>query len=124
MNNELRAVWERYVRSWKVASLAEKHEIYATCLAPDCVYKDPLIEARGWDELTRYMTSFHQQIPGAHFVTQEFLSHHGRSVARWQMLSGDGAPLGEGISYAEYDEQQRLVTMTGFFEQPASPEQV
>ena len=122
MNNELKAVWERYVGSWKTASVAEKRRIYETCLAPGCVYTDPLTQARGWDELTQYMASFQQQIPGGHFVTQEFLSHHGRSVARWQMLSGDGAPLGEGISYAEYDEQQRLVSMTGFFETPGSPQ--
>jgi hypothetical protein len=121
MNNELRAVWERYVGSWKVAPPAEKREIFATCLAPACVYTDPLTQARGWDELAQYMASFQQQIPGGHFVTQEFFSHHGRSAARWKMLSGDGAPLGEGISYAEYDEQQRLVAMTGFFETPESP---
>lgn len=123
MNNELRAVWERYVGSWKARSAAEKHKIYATCLAPACVYTDPLTQARGWDELTQYMVSFHEQVPGAHFVTQEFFSHHGRSVARWKMLSGEGAPLGEGISYAEYDEQQRLVAMTGFFDSPGSPAQ-
>lgn len=120
MNNELRAVWERYVASWKVASLAEKREIYPTCLAPDCVYADPLIEARGWHELEQYMVSFHQQIPGGHFVTEQFFAHRGRSVARWTMLSGEGLPLGEGISYAEYDDQQRLVVMTGFFETPGS----
>lgn len=121
MNNELRAVWERYVGSWKVTSPAEKRRIYASCLAPACVYTDPLTQARGWDELDQYMASFHQQIPGGHFVTEQFFAHHGRSVARWKMVNGDGLPLGEGISYAEYDEQQRLVAMTGFFETPGSP---
>ena len=121
MNNELRAVWERYVRSWKVASQAEKRELYATCLATTCVYTDPLTEARGWDELGQYMTRFHAQIPGAYFVTEQFFAHHGRSVARWKMLDENALQLGEGISYAEYDEQQRLVTMTGFFEPPGSP---
>jgi SnoaL-like domain len=123
MNHELREVWERYVGSWRVASVAEKRAIFPTCLAPACVYSDPLTEARGWDELAAYMAGFHEQIPGGHFVTEQFLTHQGRSVARWKMLSGDGAPLGEGISYAEYDEQQRLVRMTGFFEPPEASEQ-
>ena len=122
MKNELRAVWERYVASWKVTSPAEKREIYATCLAPSCVYTDPLTQTRGWDELDQYMASFHQQLPGGHFVTEQFLAHHGRSVARWKMLSGEGLPVGEGLSYAEYDDQQRLVAMTGFFETPGSPQ--
>lgn len=121
MNNELRDVWERYVGSWKVSSVAEKREIFPTCLSPACVYTDPLTKARGWDELTAYMVGFHEQIPGAHFVTEQFLSHDRRSVARWKMLSGDGTAIGEGISYAEYDAEQRLVTMTGFFEPPGSP---
>jgi hypothetical protein len=123
MNDELRDVWERYVRSWQVANIAEKREIYPTCLDQACVYTDPLTQAKGWDELLAYMISFHEQIPGGHFVTEQFYSHHHRSVARWKMLRGDGTPLGEGISYAEYDEQKRLVTMTGFFEPPGAPQQ-
>ncbi len=118
MNNALREVWERYVGSWKVASAAEKRAIFSTCLAADCVYTDPLTQAKGWDELTAYMAAFHAQLPGGHFVTQEFFAHHGRSAARWKMVGGDGTALGEGISYAEYDAQNRLVTMTGFFEPP------
>jgi len=120
MDNELKAVWERYVSSWEVASLAERRQVFGTCLAPACVYTDPLTQARGWDELDLYMASFQQQVPGGHFVTEQFFAHHGRSAARWKMLSGEGLPLGEGISYAEYDEQHRLVSMTGFFEPPGS----
>jgi len=122
MNDELKDVWERYVRSWQVASIAEKRAIFSTCLAPACLYTDPLTQARGWDELAAYMAGFHEQIPGGHFATKQFFAHHLRSVARWIMLSGDGAPLGEGISYAEYDVHHRLVTMTGFFEPPGAPE--
>lgn len=122
MKDELRQVWERYVRSWQVASLAEKRELYATCLAPACVYTDPLTRVTGWEQLAAYMLNFHEQVPGGHFVTQEFLAHHGRSVARWKMMSGAGAELGEGISYAEYDPQHFLVSMTGFFQLPASAE--
>ena len=122
MKDELSDVWERYVRSWKVASAAEKREIFPTCLSRHCVYTDPLTQAKGWDELLAYMTGFHEQIPGGHFVTEQFFAHHQRSAARWKMLTGAGATVGEGISYAEYDEQQRLVSMTGFFEPPGSPQ--
>jgi hypothetical protein len=124
MNNGLRDVWERYVGSWKADSPAEKHEIFQTCLSTSCVYRDPLTQAKGWDELAAYMAGFHEQIPGGHFVTEQFFAHHGRSVARWKMLNGAGIPMGDGISYAEYDEQQRLVSVTGFFEPPRSPEPV
>ena len=121
MNDDLRDVWERYVRSWKVAAVAEKREMFRSCLAPACVYTDPLTQAKGWDELAAYMVGFHEQIPGGHFVTEQFLAYDRRSVARWKMLNGAGAAVSEGISYAEYDERHRLVTMTGFFETPGGP---
>jgi len=117
--NKPRAVWERYVESWKVTSVAEKRRIYETCLAPSCVYTDPLTVATGWDELSNYMLDFHRQVPGAHFVTEYFLAHHERSIARWRMVRGDGRSLGEGTSYGEYDRDGKLLAMTGFFETPS-----
>jgi hypothetical protein len=118
MDQHRQAVWERYVSSWKVAPAAEKHAIFATCLAADCVYTDPLVQAKGWAELTQYMHDFHQQIPGGYSVTERFLEHHQRSIAYWKMLNAESIALSEGVSYAEYDAHGRVLTMTGFFETP------
>ncbi len=52
-------------------------------------------------------------------MTTYFLEHHGRSIARWNMVDGEGAVLGDGISYGEYGDDGKLVAMTGFFEPPA-----
>ncbi|MEO8899900.1 MAG: nuclear transport factor 2 family protein [Polyangiaceae bacterium] len=116
MNTDQRAVWERYVASWKTASATEKQALFESCVSPECLYTDPVAQARGWDELMAHMAAFHAQLPGAHFVTEYFLAHHGRSIARWKMLDAAQLEIGEGISYAEYDEQHRLAVMTGFFE--------
>lgn len=121
MNDDPKAAWERYVAAWKAQNAEEKRRLYATCLSPGCTYTDPLIQTKGWAELEAYMMNFHEQIPGGHFVTEYFLAHHGRSIARWRMVAGDGTPLGEGISYGEYDEHARLTSMTGFFDTPPSP---
>jgi hypothetical protein len=118
MDQNRRAVWERYVASWKAATATEKTAIYETCLAPNCAYTDPLVQANGWDELLAYMLDFHRQLPGAHFVTEQFIEHHQRSIARWKMMNVDAIAIGDGVSYAEYDLQGRLVAMTGFFEAP------
>jgi hypothetical protein len=116
--NEHRAVWERYVESWKVESVAAKRELYETCLSRSCVYTDPMTVAKGWDALADYMVDFHRQIPGGRFVTEQFFAHHGRSIARWRMVAADGTTLADGMSYAEYDEGGKLVAMTGFFAPP------
>lgn len=120
MKNDPKAVWECYVQSWNAASAAERRALFPQCLAPNCVYTDPLTQAKGWDELVAYMVSFQEQVPGGRFVTEYFLAHHGRSIARWKMLNGTGAEIGSGTSYGEYDAQSRLVAMTGFFEVPES----
>jgi hypothetical protein len=118
MKDDPKAVWQRYTESWSAASESAKREIFEQCLAPSCAYSDPLMQARGWDELSAYIVTFQRQLPGARFVTEYFLAHHGRSIARWKMLNGAGAEIGSGISYGEYDAQNRLVAMTGFFETP------
>src|SRR4051812_43253851 len=105
MSADLRAVWEQYVTSWKTESPAEKQALFEACLAPNCVYTDPLTQATGWQELLAYMVEFHAQVPGGHFVTEQFIAHHGKSIARWRMLNGAAAVMGEGISYGEYDER-------------------
>lgn len=120
MNRDLRTVWETYVGCWKAETAAEKRAAFASCLARACVYTDPLMQTNGWDELLAYMLSFREQVPGGHFVTEYFLAHHGRSIARWKMLNAYGQPIGEGTSYGEYDEQGRLAAMTGFFETPGA----
>lgn len=111
-------IWETYARSWKVESREEKLALYKQCLHTDCVYTDPLMVAKGWDELADYMLDFHRQIPGGHFVTTWFLAHHQCSIAKWEMRGGNGAVLGEGISYGTYNSDNKLTTMTGFFETP------
>ena len=112
--------WETYAASWKAPTAEEKRSLYEQSLSPDCVYTDPLTQARGWTELLAYMLDFHRQVPGGHFVTVEFIAHHQRSMARWKMCNGDDAVLGEGVSYGEYDDDGKLVVMTGFFEPPAT----
>lgn len=120
MTKDRRTTWEGYVESWRATSMQEKRRLFEQCLSPNCVYIDPLARTRGWDELAAYMTEFHRQVPGGHFVTEQFITHHGKAMARWQMLNGDGVAMGEGVSYAEYDEAGRLTTMAAFFETPTS----
>lgn len=111
--------WETYASSWKAQTPTQKQELYRKSLSPQARYTDPLMATRGWDELLQYMQQFHQQVPGGHFVTTYFLEHHGRSIARWNMVDGGGNVLGDGISYGEYGDDGKLVAMTGFFDPPA-----
>ncbi len=119
MHANKQATWEKYVSAWKAITAKEKSDVLRNSVVAACVYTDPATIARGHEELIAYMLGFHQQVPGGHFVTTYFLAHHNVSIAKWNMVSGDGAVIGDGVSYGQYNEQGELVAMTGFFETPA-----
>lgn len=118
---EARAAWESYASIWKLEGPDAKRDACAKALDPGCIYTDPITQREGWNALVEYMLEFHQQVPGGHFVTTDFKAHHGRSVAIWNMVDGNGTVLGDGVSYGEYSEGGKVKTMTGFFETPGQP---
>lgn len=115
MTDTNRAMWDRYSAAWKATRREDKVAALRASVAQACTYRDPTAVVEGHEALVDHMIGFHQQVPGGWFDTQSFLSHHGRSVATWNMMSAEGQILGNGISYAEYDERGLLTTMTGFF---------
>lgn len=118
MNANYKLTWETYVSTWNTEDDAEKRAVFEKALDTECEYNDPLVTTKGWDELEKYMSDFHQQIPGGHFVTTYFLAHHNKSIAKWEMRNGENIILGNGISYGEYNKNGLLISITGFFEQP------
>ncbi len=110
--------WEIYTSSWKANSAEEKKAIFNKCLGFDCEYNDPSVKIQGWDALIATMQAFHQVVPGGHFETTYFLAHSDKSIARWNMKSSDDQIIGEGISYGEYTNGGKLISITGFFETP------
>ena len=114
----LEEIWNKYNHSWKTTSESDKKTLFTECLSSDCQYNDPLATTSGWDELLTYMSDFHQQFPGAYFVTHYFLAHNNQSIAKWEMKNGENETLGDGISYGRYGNDGKLVSMTGFFETP------
>lgn len=119
MNHEFRDTWETYASSWNTASEGERRRLFEASLNGSCRYTDPLARTEGWDALADYMRQFQSQIPGGHFVTTYFMAHNGKSIAKWEMRDGADTPLGDGISYGEYDADGKLIAMTGFYETPA-----
>ena len=115
----LRQTWDTYTAAWQAPGADAKAQALRSCVDGDCVYRDPLVVAEGHAALVDYMLGFHQQVPGGFFRTTTFRAHDARSAATWQMCSADGGVLGEGISYAEYGADDKLVAMIGFFDVPA-----
>ncbi|MGB7818137.1 MAG: nuclear transport factor 2 family protein [Ornithinibacter sp.] len=114
-----RSQWDAYGELWVIADVAARRDACDGVLATGCTYTDPSVHAEGIEEILAYMTQFQQNAPGGHFVTQDFLEHHDRSLARWTMVLGDGTVVGTGASFATYDADGALTSMTGFSDAPA-----
>lgn len=114
----LRRTWEAYTSAWKPENATRRQSLFEQTLNRTCEYRDPLVHAAGWDALDAYMRDFQRQVPGGHFVTTWFVAHHDRSVAKWEMRSAGADVLGHGVSYAEYADDGKLLTMNGFFDIP------
>lgn len=119
VSNDANTIWETYASAWKETDPSRRRALFDASLDPKCRYRDPLATTEGFDALATYMDQFQQQIPGGHFVTQRYWHHNGRSAAVWEMRSGDGAKLDEGVSFGEYNAEGKLVAMTGFYDPPA-----
>ena len=118
MTNSFQVTWERYVSAWKATEAEDKALALKDSAHEGCVYRDPITQCEGQQQLLDYMLEFHQQMPGVHFVTTYFLEHHQRSLAKWNMVDNQGNLLSDGASVGEYDSEGKLVAMTGFFETP------
>ncbi len=116
--NQHRQIWETYSSAWKAKTAEEKRTLFEQSLSKTCVYSDPVAQAQGWDELTAYMLEFHKLFPGAYFSTTEFIEHHDRSIAKWDMLDANNQKISDGVSYGEYNKEGQLTSMNGFFQVP------
>ncbi len=115
-----RSQWDAYGMLWTTTDETDRLAACDGVLAAHCTYTDPTAHADGWGQIMRYMNDFQANVPGVHFVTTEFADHHDRSLARWQMVLGDGTVVGTGHSFAMYDDSGLLTSMTGFFDPPAT----
>lgn len=123
MNRNPREVWDQYTRAWQLPDRAARLALLSESLAENAIYSDPLTQTHSWDDLIGYMESLQQQVPGAHFVVTHFLAHHQKSLASWEMRTGENITVGTGTSYGEYNAQGKLTSMNGFFEVgPVKPE--
>jgi hypothetical protein len=107
-------LWQRYARIWSLDA-ADRAAEMAACLAPEVTYADPNVSLAGLDAFSQYMAGFQRSFPGHSFRIRAVRAHHGRSVARWDLVDGKGAVASPGISFAFCDDDGRFRSLHGFF---------
>lgn len=111
--------WNTYQAAWADISADERQSMIAASISPDVVYTDPTSISHGYNELTAKMEDTQQRFPGATFHNDKFVSHHDQAVSHWTMNDLSGQPIFVGVSTARFDDDDRLASMTGFFEPAA-----
>ena len=112
---EYLSVWNTYLSAWSEISAEERALRLGRCVTDDCVYTDPTDQRHGRNDLIARIELSKQKYPGAHFVNDNFLHHHGQGLCHWTMYDGEGKVLAKGTSYSRLSEDGRLQQMTGFF---------
>jgi hypothetical protein len=112
-------LWPRYARIWS-SEPSLRESALQDCLADGATYCDPNGLLKGREALSDYMAGFQQSVPRGRFEIIQVIAHNGRSLARWALLSANGAILQQGASFATHDGDGRLKDITGFFPLSAS----
>ncbi len=117
-NNTNLNTLEAYSKALSMADESDRQKLFELSLSPDCIYTDPLVQTKGYAQLSAYISELHKNIPDVAFVITNFKFHHDRSLAHWNMVDGNDNLIFEGASYGLYGVDGRLTQMTGFFEPP------
>lgn len=114
--NEANQIWETYRASWSNENSAKRTDELRKITSDDFEYRDPNIELRGFEKLSDYMTQFQKEFTGASFVITDFIVHHDRSLAHWNMVNSENEVVANGTDFATY-ENGKLKQITGFFKE-------
>lgn len=107
----------RYLDTWNAADAAERNTLLAQVWSEDCVYVDPLAEARGREQVGATIGAVREQFPGAVFaLIGEVDAHHRQLRFRWGLGPAGEEPLAIGFDVVVVDEENRIVDVRGFLD--------
>ena len=87
----MKEIVSRYLDTWNATSAADRERLLAQHWSGSCMYVDPLVEARGRDQVATTIEAVHRQFPGfSFFQLGEVDAHHQQCRFRWGL-----GPAGE-----------------------------
>jgi hypothetical protein len=118
----LTATVDTYLSMWNESDAARRADIIRQAWADDASYVDPLLEARGYAELSAIVDAVQAQFPGQQFRrTTAVDAHHDQVRFGWALAAPDGTVTVAGIDVGTVARDGRLASITGFFgELPAA----
>ena len=106
---------ERYLAAWNTTDPVARRAAVAEVFAADARYTDPLVDARGRDEIAATIAGVHQQFPGFVFrLAGPVDAHHDQLRFTWHLGPEGAEPPITGFDVAVVDADGRISTVLGF----------
>ena len=107
---------DRHLAAYCDPDAASRAEAIRTTWNADGRLVDPPLEARGHQGIADQAGTLLTHYPQHRFERSTAIdAHHGFLRYGWRLLGPEGAPVLEGVDYAELDVDGRLMRVVGFF---------
>jgi hypothetical protein len=112
---KIQQLWESYQAAWADISPEQREELLHSSVIENIVFTSPNSDGQGIDLLAEHIAQFQVQYPGAYFQSNRLTNHHGQLLSEWTMFNRDGSEFLTGHSYAQFNNQGRLMHLAGFW---------
>jgi len=107
----------RYLACWNETDPAARRQLIDSTWAPAASYTDPLVQARGRDEIDATIAAVQGQFPGFVFsLAGPVDAHHQQARFSWGLGPEGAEPVVTGFDVAVTDGEQQIVTVLGFLD--------
>lgn len=105
-----------YTNAWNETEPGAIREKIDQCWSAEGTFTDKVTDTiTGRDAITDLIISSYDQMgPRTFEVLAEPVTHHRSGRFRWLVIRPEGYPA-EGLDYFEFDEQNRITRIVGFF---------
>jgi hypothetical protein len=106
---------DTYLSMWNETDPASRAETIRAAWTEDGHYVDPLMESKGYDELSAMVAGVQEQFPGSQFRRASGVdTHHGLVRFAWELIGADGVVAAGGIDIGVLAEDGRFSRIAGF----------
>ncbi len=111
---------DRYIAMWNETDESRRRALIARIWTEDASYLDPVMQGNGQAEIDAMVRGVHERFPGHRFRrTSDPDAHHDRVRFSWELAPEGSAAVVSGTDFAVVAADQRLQTVTGFFDHVA-----
>jgi hypothetical protein len=112
---------DRYIAMWNETDAERRRALIARTWTEDASYLDPMLQGEGRAGIDAMVCGVHERFPGHRFRrTSDVDTHHDRVRFSWELAPEGGAVVARGIDFGIVAPDQRLRTVTGFFDHVAT----